>query len=157
MRIEFWSLGKDHEKYVKDGVDLFTKRLNNYYPALWKIIGSPKNAGSLPENILKQKEGELILTALSAGDYLVLLDEKGKQMTSPSFASFLEQRASQGSRKLIFLIGGAFGVSEDVMQKANLIWSLSPLVFPHQLVRMILAEQVYRACTISKNEKYHHM
>ncbi len=157
MKIEFWSVGKEHEKYVKEGIELFTKRLKNYYPATWKIIGAPKNAANLPEDILKNKEGETILNSLQKTDFLVLLDETGKQLNSPGLAQLLEQRSVQGTRNIIFLIGGAFGVSKAVTERAQLCWSISTLVFPHQLVRLILAEQVYRACTIIKNENYHHI
>ncbi len=157
MKIEFWSMGKDHEKYVKEGIELFTKRVKNYYTTTWKIIGPPKNAASLPDEILKEKEGEIILNKLEKTDFLILLDETGKQLTSPGLALLLDQRAIQGTRNIVFLIGGAFGVSKAVMARANFSWGLSTLVFPHQLVRLILAEQVYRACTILKNEKYHHM
>jgi 23S rRNA (pseudouridine1915-N3)-methyltransferase len=86
----------------------------------------------------------------------VLLDEKGKQMSSTQLATFIEQRANSSIRQLVFLIGGAFGVDDLLKSRANFTWSLSPLVFPHQLVRLILAEQIYRACTIIRNEKYHH-
>lgn len=156
MKLQFWSIGKTHEPYVKEGIELFTKRLNNYYTAEWNIIAPPKNAASLSEPEMKKKEGEIILAALKKEDYLVLLDERGKQMSSEGLASFIQSRANESVKNIVFLIGGAYGVSEDVMQRANYKWSLSQLVFPHQLVRLILAEQVYRACTIIRNEKYHH-
>ena len=116
----------------------------------------PKNAGSLSEMELKKKEGELILQSLQKEDYLVLLDERGKLLSSEGFAHFMQARANESIKNLVFLIGGAYGVSEEVMKRANYKWSLSLLVFPHQLVRLILAEQVYRACSINRNEKYHH-
>jgi 23S rRNA (pseudouridine1915-N3)-methyltransferase len=156
MKLQFWSVGKAHEPYVKEGVELFTKRLTNYYPAEWNIIAAPKNAASLSEMEMKKKEGEIILSALKKDDCLILLDERGKQMSSEGLASFIQSRANESTKNLIFLIGGAYGVSEDVMKRANYKWGLSQLVFPHQLVRLILAEQVYRACTIIRNEKYHH-
>jgi 23S rRNA (pseudouridine1915-N3)-methyltransferase len=105
---------------------------------------------------LKKKEGETIIDFLQKEDYLVLLDEKGKQLTSEELAGFLQQRANESNRTIVFLIGGAYGVSDAVKKRANYQWSLSKLVFPHQLVRLILAEQVYRACSINRNEKYHH-
>ncbi|RYF88774.1 MAG: 23S rRNA (pseudouridine(1915)-N(3))-methyltransferase RlmH [Chitinophagaceae bacterium] len=156
MKIFFWSIGKAHESHVKEGVEMFTKRLANYFPVQWTIIPAPKNAGSLPSNDLKIKEGELLLSMLKKDDYLVLLDETGNQLNSESLAIFLQQRANESSKNVIFLIGGAYGVSAEILQRANFTWSLSKLVFPHQLVRLILAEQVYRACTIIRNEKYHH-
>ena len=156
MKFQFWTVGKDHEPYVKDGILQFTKRIGNYYQVQWKIIPSPKNAAMLSEMDLKKKEGETILDFLAKDDYLVLLDERGKQLRSEELASFIQQRANESAKNIVFLIGGAFGVSEAVQQRANYTWSLSKLVFPHQLVRLILAEQVYRACSINRNEKYHH-
>lgn len=156
MKFQFWTVGKDHEPYVKDGILQFTKRIGNYYPVQWNIIPSPKNEAMLSEMDLKKKEGETILDFLAKDDYLVLLDERGKQLRSEELASFIQQRANESAKNIVFLIGGAFGVSEAVQQRANYTWSLSKLVFPHQLVRLILAEQVYRACSINRNEKYHH-
>jgi 23S rRNA (pseudouridine1915-N3)-methyltransferase len=156
MKFQFWSVGKAHEPYVKEAVEMFTKRICHYYTAEWHIIPVPKNTAMLSEIDLKKKEGETILSFLQKDDYLVLLDERGKQIKSEELAKFIEARANESVKKVVFLIGGAFGVSDDVMKRANYKWSLSPLVFPHQLVRLILAEQVYRACTIIKNEKYHH-
>jgi 23S rRNA (pseudouridine1915-N3)-methyltransferase len=156
MKFEFWSVGKAHEPYVKEGVELFTKRISHYYTAGWQIIASPKNAAAAGNDDLKKKEGETILNLLHKDDFLVLLDERGKNMSSEQLAALIQQQANNSIKKMIFLIGGAYGVSNAVMQRANFKWSLSQLVFPHQLVRLILAEQVYRACTIIKNEKYHH-
>jgi len=156
MKIELWSVGKPHETYAKPGIEDFSKRISNYFPASWHIIAPQKNAGSLSESALKKAEATLIISALDAQDYLVLLDERGKQLNSPGLAQFIQQRANESTRKIVFLIGGAFGVDETITQRADFCWSLSPLVFPHMLVRLILAEQVYRACTILRNEKYHH-
>ncbi len=156
MKFQFCTIGKNHEPYVKEGVDLFTKRICNYYAADWNIIPMPKNAASLSEIDLKKKEGECIIGLLQKEDYLLLLDEKGKQQTSEELANFIQLRANESVKNIVFLIGGAYGVSDAVKQRANFQWSLSKLVFPHQLVRLILAEQVYRACSINRNEKYHH-
>jgi len=156
MKIQFWSIGKAHESYVKEGVEMFTKRISNYYPVEWNILPAPKNAGVLSETDLKKKEGELVLAQLQKEDQLILLDERGKQLSSEGLAALIQTKANESARNIVFLIGGAFGVSDDVSKRANNKWSLSPLVFPHQLVRLILAEQVYRACTIIRNEKYHH-
>lgn len=156
MKLSFWSIGKSHEPYVHQGVDEFTKRISRYFKVDWKIIPSPKNAASLSETDLKKKEGETILAALEKEDWLVALDERGKQMSSEGLAELLQGRANQGTKQVIFLIGGAYGIDEAVLKRADQRWSLSQLVFPHQLVRLILAEQIYRACTILRNEKYHH-
>ena len=156
MKLQLFTIGKAHEPYVKEGVELFTKRIANYYPVEWNIIAMPKNAAALSENDLKKKEGEIVLHVLQKDDYLVLLDERGKQFNSEGLAGFIQSRANQSVKNIIFLIGGAYGVSDEVMKRANFKWSLSQLVFPHQLVRLILAEQLYRACSINRNEKYHH-
>ena len=105
---------------------------------------------------MKKKEAEAVLSLLKPDDYLVALDEYGKQFSSEGLAQFLQQRASAATKNIVFLIGGAYGIDAALLQKAKLKWSLSQLTFPHMLVRLILAEQVYRACTILHNEKYHH-
>jgi 23S rRNA (pseudouridine1915-N3)-methyltransferase len=156
MKIHFWSIGKSHEPYVKAGVEDFTKRISRYYPVEWTIIPLPKNAGMMSEMDLKKKEGEIVLDWLNKDDYLVALDERGKQISSEALADFIMKRSTESVKNLVFLVGGAFGLDEAVLKRANYKWSLSQLVFPHQLVRLILSEQVYRACTILKNEKYHH-
>lgn len=156
MKIQFWSIGKPHEAYIKAGVEDFTKRLNNYFPADWLILSPPKNAGSLSETELKKAESALVLQTLQKDDILILLDERGKNLSSPELAQWIQQKANTSAKRLVFLVGGAFGVDEAVMKRADFTWSLSRLVFPHMLVRLILSEQVYRACTILRNEKYHH-
>jgi len=156
MKIHFWSIGKKNEPYIKNGVEDFTNRISKYYPVEWTIIPMPKNAGMLSEMDMKKKEGEMVLEWLAKDDYLVALDEKGKQLTSEELASFIMKRTNESVKNLVYLIGGAFGLDEAVLKRANYKWSLSNLTFPHQLVRLILTEQVYRACTIQRNEKYHH-
>ncbi|HEX4958866.1 MAG TPA: 23S rRNA (pseudouridine(1915)-N(3))-methyltransferase RlmH [Lacibacter sp.] len=156
MKIQFWSVGKNHEPYVKAGVEEFTKRISNYFPVEWTIIPLPKNSGMLSEADLKKKEGELILNWLQKDDFLIALDERGKQLNSEGLSEFIMKRTNESRKNLVFLIGGAYGIDDAVMKRADFKWSLSQLVFPHQLVRLILAEQVYRACTILRNEKYHH-
>ncbi len=157
MKMQLWSVGKPHETYVKDGITDFSNRLNKYFSAEWLIISPPKNAAVLSEEALKKAEATIILAQLTADDFLVLLDERGKALTSPQLANFIQQRANESTKRIVFLIGGAFGVDASVTKRANLVWSLSNLVFPHMLVRLILAEQLYRACTILRNEKYHHV
>ena len=156
MKISFWSIGKNNEAYIKAGVEEFTSRISRYFKVEWNIIPVPKNAAFLSEMDLKKKEGETILAWLNKDDYLVALDEKGKQFNSETLATFLQARADDNIKQIVFLIGGSFGLSNTVLKRANYKWSLSELTFPHQLVRLILSEQVYRACTILKNEKYHH-
>jgi 23S rRNA (pseudouridine1915-N3)-methyltransferase len=156
MKIQLWSVGKPHEPYVKEGVEDFISRLNNYFSAEWELIPTPKNSAMLSQMDLKKQEAQTIIEWLEKDDYVVLLDERGKELSSPQLAEFMQRRANESTRKLIFLIGGIYGVDETISKRANYTWSLSKLVFPHMLVRLILAEQLYRACTIIKNEKYHH-
>lgn len=156
MKISLWTVGKNNEAYVRDGIEDFTKRISRYFPVEWTIIPVPKNAGMLSEIDLRKKEGEVILQWLRPDDYLVALDEHGKELSSESLAQFLQSRSNESVKNLIFLIGGAFGIHDSVLREAKFKWSLSQLTFPHQLVRLILAEQIYRACTILRNEKYHH-
>jgi 23S rRNA (pseudouridine1915-N3)-methyltransferase len=156
MKISFWSIGKTNEPYIKEGVEEFTRRIARYFKTDWNIIPVPKNAGMLSEMDLKKKEAETIMEWLNKEDYLVVLDEKGKQLSSEGLAAFIQARANESTKQLIFLIGGAYGIDKKVLERADHRWSLSLLTFPHQLVRLILAEQVYRACSILKNEKYHH-
>ena len=112
MKISFWSIGKPHEAYVKPGIDDFTKRLSNYFSVQWNIIPVPKNAGMLSEPDLKKKEAETILNFLKPEDYLVALDEKGREFSSEGLAKFIQQRANESTRHIVFLIGGAFGLDE---------------------------------------------
>jgi 23S rRNA (pseudouridine1915-N3)-methyltransferase len=156
MKLACWSVGKAHESYVKEGIDQFTNRLQHYFKTEWTLVPVPKSTGMLSEIDLRRKEADTILDWLEKDDYLVLLDEKGKSFSSEGLATFLQTRANESTKKIVFLIGGAFGVDEKVKKRAQFVWSLSSLVFPHQLVRLILAEQLYRAATIIRNEKYHH-
>lgn len=157
MKIHCFTIGKNHEPYVKTGIEDFTKRISNYFPVMWTIIPAPRNAGQLSAGELKKKEADMVLALLQKDDYLVALDEKGKQWSSEGLARFIQGRANESTRTLIFLIGGAYGLDERLLGRANFTWSLSLLTFPHQLTRLLLAEQIYRACTILRNEKYHHI
>ncbi len=156
MKIQFWTIGKPHERYIKEGVEDFTSRISKYFKVEWMIIPPVKNAATISETELKRLEAATILEKLNEDDVLILLDERGKNISSEELANLLQQKANASSKRLVFLIGGAFGVDEQVFKRADFTWSLSKLVFPHMLVRLILAEQVYRACTILRNEKYHH-
>jgi 23S rRNA (pseudouridine1915-N3)-methyltransferase len=156
MKIQLVSIGKNHEAYIKNGVEDFTKRVSKYFPVEWVIVAPPKNAAALSEKDLKKKEGEIILQLIKKEDYLVALDERGKQLSSETLAQFIQARANESTKNIVFLIGGAFGIDEMALKRCDYKWSLSQLTFPHQLVRLILAEQLYRACSILRNEKYHH-
>ena len=156
MKLQLWSIGKVHDVYAKAGIEEFTGRISKYFTVDWHIIPSPKNAAVMSEADLKKAEAAVLAQQLQKDDYLVLLDERGKQISSPELAVFLQQRANESHKRVIFLIGGAFGVDESIVKRSDYTWSLSKLVFPHMLVRLILAEQLYRACSIMRNEKYHH-
>ena len=156
MKIWCWSVGKSHDSYVKEGIELFTKRISHYYPVEWKIFPVAKNSASASEDEIKKTEAAAILNALQNDDVLIALDEFGKQWTSPELAEFIQRKANESAKNIIFLIGGAYGIHESVLKRSKHRWSLSKLVFPHQLVRLVLSEQLYRACTILRNEKYHH-
>jgi 23S rRNA (pseudouridine1915-N3)-methyltransferase len=117
------------------------------------IRGRPGPDGNIS---FKRKEGETLINLIQKDDYVIVLDEKGKQFYSEQLAKCIQLRANESRKTLIFIIGGAYGADNSVLDRADFVWSLSKLVFPHQVVRLLLAEQVYRACTILKNEKYHH-
>lgn len=156
MKITLLVIGKTDKSYIKEAVEVYAKRLVHYIPFEMQIIPDVKNAKKLSTDQLKQKEGELILSCVPAGSELVLLDEVGKEFSSTGFAAFLEKRMIASTRQLCFVIGGAYGFSEQVYQKADLKFSLSKMTFSHQMVRMIFVEQLYRAFTITKGEPYHH-
>jgi len=157
MKITILSVGKQHDNNLRLAIEEFTKRVQNYYAIDWQIISPPKNAGVMSVEDLKKAEGVLVVNHLFKEDYLILLDERGKNITSPELATIIEQRGVESVKRIVFLIGGAFGVDEIIFKRANFVWSLSKLVFPHMIVRLIVAEQVYRACSINRNEKYHHI
>ncbi|HTN09005.1 23S rRNA (pseudouridine(1915)-N(3))-methyltransferase RlmH [Agriterribacter sp.] len=156
MKIILCSIGKEDDVSLKAGILDFSKRISHYYPVEWKIISPSKKNNPLSGDALKIKESSQILETLKKDDYLIALDGKGKLIDSKKLSIIIQTRANESVKQLVFLIGGAYGLDESVIKRANFVWSLSPLTFPHQLVRLILSEQVYRACTIIKNEKYHH-
>lgn len=156
MQIAIYCFGKAHDSYVAEGVQLFTKRISHYYPIMWYIIPVPKAAATLNGAPYASAEGEILLPKLLPTDYVVALDERGEMLASPQLGSTIQKAANLSSKRLVLIIGGSYGLCNAVKSKANLLLSLSKLVFPHQLVRIILAEQLYRACTINNNEKYHH-
>lgn len=156
MKIFLWSVGGKHANYILEGVTDFTGRIGHYFPCEWKLIAPPKNAGAISETDQKDFESKSLLEAIDPVDYVIVLDERGKMLNSPKLAELIGERALNGAKKIHFVIGGAFGVNDELRKRADLVWQLSQLVFPHQLVRLILAEQVYRACSILRNEKYHH-
>jgi 23S rRNA (pseudouridine1915-N3)-methyltransferase len=157
MKITLLVIGKTDKDFVKRGIEEYQKRLVHYVPFELKIIPDLKNTKNLSEAQQKQKEGELILDKVKTGDTLILLDENGKEFSSVAFSKFLEQKMLSGIKNLIFVIGGPYGFSHDVYQKAQGKVSLSKMTFSHQMIRMIFVEQLYRGMTIIKGEPYHHV
>ena len=156
MNIQFIAVGKQHDPSIREGVDAFTKRISNYYDVQWMIVSPLKNAAAFQADVLKKKEAASIMKFIQKEDYLVALDENGRSLNSFQFAKLIQEKADNGIKTFSFVIGGAFGLDDSILQRANLKLSFSAFTFPHQLVRLLLAEQVYRACTIQRNEKYHH-
>ncbi|MEY3243114.1 MAG: hypothetical protein RIR11_4553 [Bacteroidota bacterium] len=154
MRVELWAIGKTNESYLETGMAIYEKRLGHYLPFGSNIIPSPK-LKTTDGQIMRQEESKIILSKLLPDDYLVLLDERGQQFTSMAFAKWMEHRLTDSRRRMVFLIGGAFGFSQEVYQRANAQISLSTLTFSHQMVRLFFLEQLYRAMTILKGENYH--
>jgi 23S rRNA (pseudouridine1915-N3)-methyltransferase len=154
LKIELWAIGKTSEKYLETGIEIFEKRLKNYLPFSWTILPDVK-LKTTDGALLKKEEGKLILSKLQPDDYLVLLDEAGKQWSSTELAFWLERKLSSPGRKLVFLIGGAFGFAPEVYARAQEQLSLSKMTFSHQMVRLFFMEQLYRAMTILRNEPYH--
>lgn len=156
MKITLLVIGKTDARYFVDAIAEYEKRLAHYIPFEIEVIPDLKNTKNLSEQQQKEKEGELIIKNLQAGDYLVLLDDKGKEYTSLKFAEYIERKTHTVPKRLIFAIGGPYGFSQAVYDKANEKLTLSRMTFSHQMVRLIFVEQVYRAMTILNNEPYHH-
>lgn len=157
MNIELWSIGKANDAYINDGVNNYLQKLKPYCNTELIIIPPSKKAANADANKTKLLEEELILKRLQPHHYLILLDERGKMLNSIQWSEQFQQLMNMGTKTIVILIGGAFGVSERIQKEAKQTWSLSKLVFPHQLVRLILSEQVYRAFSILHNSPYHHI
>ncbi|GAA4460453.1 23S rRNA (pseudouridine(1915)-N(3))-methyltransferase RlmH [Nemorincola caseinilytica] len=156
MHIEIWSLGKDNEPHIEEGVRLYFKKIQPWNTIELVTLQIPRKYATADAATAKRLEEELLLKRLQQHHYLVLLDERGKLLNSPQWATQLQQMMNQGVKTLVILIGGAYGVTDAVRSRAKQVWSLSALVFPHQLVRLIVAEQVYRSLSILNNSQYHH-
>ena len=154
MKIELWVIGKTDSEYLKEGIALYEKRLKHY--ANFEMIVIPDvRKRPLSMEQLKAKEGEVILNKLQKDDYFILLDENGKHLTSVQFADFMEKKQVEGVKKVVFQVGGAFGFSDAVYARADAQMSLSKMTFSHLMIRLFFVEQLYRAFTIIKGEKYH--
>jgi 23S rRNA (pseudouridine1915-N3)-methyltransferase len=156
MQIRLIAVGKTDHAAIQTLLEEYSKRLGFYIKFELEIIPDLKNSKNLSEASQKEKEGELILKKVQTSDDLVLLDEQGKQYSSVDFSDYLQKKMNAGLKQLIFVIGGPYGFSAEVYQRANGKISLSKMTFSHQMVRVFFVEQLYRAFTILKNEPYHH-
>jgi 23S rRNA (pseudouridine1915-N3)-methyltransferase len=156
MTIELWSLGKENNKRMDEAITEYTKRINRYQAFKMVNIDNTKINKNTPMEQLLAREADLITQKLTDRDLLIALDDKGKAFTSVQFAEKLNQTMNLSPQRIIFLIGGSYGIAQSLKEKSQFLLSLSSFTFPHQLVRVLFSEQLYRAFTILKNEKYHH-
>jgi len=157
MKITLLVIGKTDAAYLKEGLNEYVKRLKHYVKFEIEIIPDIKKAKNLSVAIQKKREGEFILSKKSTGNEIHLFDENGKSLSSIEFSNFLEKKMLSGLKELVFVVGGPYGFSQEVYQKASSKISLSKLTFSHQMVRLLCVEQIYRAFTILKGEPYHHI
>ena len=156
MKVKLIVVGETNTKYLFEGEKEYEKRLSHYIKFEEIIIPDIKQSGKLSKSELKKKEGQLITAKLKNSDHVILLDDKGKSFSSIQFSEFLQQKMNSGLKSLVFVIGGAYGFSNEVYQRANSKLSLSIMTFSHQMVRLIFKEQLYRGFSILRGEKYHH-
>ena len=154
MKIALIVIGKTDAGYFVEAINEYKNRLVHYIP--FEVIPDIKNVKNLSESQQKEREGDLILKALQPGDYLVLLDEKGKEFTSVQFSTYIERKTHTVPKRLVFVVGGPYGFSDAVYKAAAEKISLSKMTFSHQMIRLVFIEQLYRAMTILNNEPYHH-
>ena len=156
MKIELAVIGKTSIGYLKQGIDEYIKRLKHYVPFEIKYIDDIKNTKNISEDQQKRTEGAKILSLLDKSDFVVLLDEHGKEYTSMQYSSYIQKRMLSGVKKVVFVIGGPYGFSQEVYARANDKISFSKMTFNHEIIRLIFTEQLYRAYTIINHEPYHH-
>jgi len=156
LTIRIVSIGKTNFAFVREAVSEYLKRMQRYAKVQWEELPDVKNVDRNDETVLRRREGALILERISPADTLVLLDERGKSFDSIEFAQWLDRNMTNTTKDLVFVIGGAYGFSQEVYDRADMKLSLSRMTFSHQIIRAIFAEQLYRAFTIRKGEPYHH-
>lgn len=156
MKVVIISIGKTVTPYIREGIDMYMKRLVHYIPIEQIIIADIKNSRSLTEEKQKEQEGLQILGQVNHGDWVVLLDERGKELTSRQFSEYIDRKATSITKRLVFVIGGPYGFSRQVYDRADEKLSLSKMTFNHEMIRMFFVEQIYRAMTILRGEPYHH-
>jgi len=155
MKITILAIGKKHDPLLMRAIEEYSARASHYVKIEWKLVEA-KITGTMPEAHIRKIESEALLSQINPGEIVILLDEHGTEVDSPTLAQKLQSYMSQSTKTVTVVIGGAYGVDETISKIADFTWSLSKLVFPHQLVRLILIEQLYRAHTILAGEKYHH-
>lgn len=156
MKIVLIVVGKTATPYINSAVEEYVKRVNRYVPMEFTVIPDLKPSKGMTEAVQKQREGQAILGSLQGGDHVCLLDERGRQLTSREFAGEIDRRMVQGLKRLVFVVGGPYGFSPEVYDRADSKLSLSRMTFTHEMVRLFFTEQVYRAMTILRGEPYHH-
>lgn len=156
MKIKLILIGKTTESELVKLIENYRKRLTHYVPFEMIVIPEIKNGKNFTFEQLKEKEADLLLERLDANEEIILLDERGKQFTSVQFADFVSSKMLYSAKNVTFVIGGAYGFSEKIYNKANGLLSLSAMTFSHQMIRLLFVEQLYRAMTIIKGEPYHH-
>ncbi len=156
MKIKLYLIGKTDKSGIQKPLENFTKRISRYIKYEQIVIPELKNTAAISHEEQKKKEGDILLSKIKPNEYLILLDENGKLFTSVEFSEFIEKSMLQSVQTLSFVIGGPYGFSSEVYQRAKGKISLSPMTFSHQIIRLIFAEQLYRAFTIIRNEPYHH-
>ena len=155
MKVELWQIGKTAFSYLEEGMKIYESRIGRYLPFSIDTLPDIKNAQNLSPELLKTREGEAVLARLKPGDYLALLDERGKAFTSVEWAHFLEKELMMPHKRMIYLIGGAYGFSPEVYERADAKIALSKMTFSHQMIRLFFLEQLYRGMSILRNEPYH--
>lgn len=156
MKIVLLAVGKTSAKNIASGIELYLDRLKHYLPAEIVCLPDLKSTSALSTDQQKQREGQAILNFFVPGDKVVLLDERGEMLTSRKFAESIERSMLSGAKRLVYVVGGPYGFSHEVYTRADAKLSLSAMTFPHDLVRLLFVEQLYRAMTILRGEKYHH-
>lgn len=156
MKIELVVIGKTTSRYLQDGIDLYCKRLKHYVPFELRCLPDVKTTKALTQERQKELEGEQFLSLLQPGDYLVLLDEHGKEYTSREYAAYIDRKMSVVPKRILFLVGGPYGFSHEVYSRADDKISFSKMTFSHEMIRLFFVEQLYRAMTILRGEPYHH-
>lgn len=156
MEILLLSIGKINSSWIKEGIDDYKKRLGKYIKFSAKSLPDVGKGKNLTQNLIKEEEGKLFLNETTNADHIVLLDERGEEMTSKGFSVWMEKMMQTGKKRLVFLIGGPYGFSDEIYQRQNSMIALSKMTFTHEMANLFFTEQIYRAFTIIRGEPYHH-